>query len=167
MTPLQSLTHWLGALAIGIGAGWAFARVARLCADALRNWRQRRARAKAHLAAATALAEQNRAPVITSALWPERIDPSNIPDTAQSVRWEACHLWPASAPKPTRHRWGVDCPEPPLAMACPDCDLRQPVLHPGHHRTCAYCGSHLLTHGSRVFWWRSGAEPEPTEWSRA
>lgn len=96
-------------------------------------------------------------PVFTDILG--RRDPSGIPDGAASVRWEACHLWSPYVPKPSRHRWGVDCPEPPLAMACPECDLRQPAMHPGSHRVCRYCGAEMQVHGTRVYFWRTGAEP--------
>ena len=82
-------------------------------------------------------------------------DPSMIPDHARSCKWESAHLFTPYAKRPTREFWGLQCPEPPLAMACPECDLRQPVLQAGTLRRCTYCGSNLMTHGTRLFWWPS------------
>lgn len=87
------------------------------------------------------------------------VDPSQIPDHAQSKRWEAVHLWSPYAKSPERHPWGLHCEEPPLAMQCPECDLKMPMLHHGRARACSYCGSRIQSHGARVYWWAEEVKP--------
>ncbi len=90
------------------------------------------------------------------------IDPSQIPDDAKSVRWESCHLFSPYGKRPERTVFGLHVSEPPLAMTCVECDLRQPVLHYGARR-CAYCGTVIMVHGTRVYFWRDKAV-EVEEW---
>lgn len=89
-------------------------------------------------------------------------DPSQIPDDAKSVRWESCHLFSPYGKRPERTVFGLHVSEPPLAMTCVECDLRQPVLHHGARR-CAYCGTVIMVHGTRVYFWRDKAV-EVEEW---
>lgn len=90
-----------------------------------------------------------------------------IPDRARSVKWESAHLFNGAAALPYRFHSAIHVPEPPLAMACPECDCRQPVLHPGLVRGCGYCGATIVAHGSRVYWWMEGEGAEVPEWKAA
>lgn len=94
-------------------------------------------------------------------------DSAMIPDDAQSAKWESKHLFTAYSPRPTRTPWGLQCSEPPLALACPDCDYRQSVLHPGFYRRCRYCGVHMATHGTRIYWWRKDPKVVLPDWLQA
>jgi hypothetical protein len=85
------------------------------------------------------------------------IPDSPIPEHAQSDNWERFHLFDAEAPQPQRHEDQVYCHEAPLAMVCPECDLRQPALGlnwMSARRKCDYCGVILQVRGSRLYWWR-------------
>jgi hypothetical protein len=86
-------------------------------------------------------------------------DPFSIPDDARSAKWESKHLFPAGGKLPTRGWFGLQCPEPPLALECPDCSLKQPALDRGHRR-CGYCGVSMMAHGTRIYWWREALEVE-------
>jgi len=87
------------------------------------------------------------------------IPDSPIPDYALSDKWERFHLFAPEAPRPLRHEDQVYCHEAPLAMVCPECDLRQPALGlnwMSARRKCDYCGVILQVKGSRLYWWRQG-----------
>lgn len=99
---------------------------------------------------------------IRSVVLQQPFDPSQIPDDAKSVRWESCHLFSPYAKRPERTVFGLHVSEPPLAMTCVECDLRQPVLHHGVRR-CTYCGTLMMVHGTRVYVWRDQAV-EVAEW---
>lgn len=79
------------------------------------------------------------------------IDPWRFPEDHKSKLWEAVHQFNAYGAQPHRHDHGVCVPEPPLAMVCPNCDLKQPIMERGARR-CEYCGVHLQVHGSRVYY---------------
>ncbi|WGM47671.1 hypothetical protein KOAAANKH_02553 [Brevundimonas sp. NIBR10] len=85
-----------------------------------------------------------------------------IPPDAKSGPWEDYHEWHKTAPAPVR-TWGcVSYPEPPLAMICPECSARQPVISGRPYvlgvgavwPSCSYCGLQIMQHGTRLFWWR-------------
>lgn len=86
-----------------------------------------------------------------------------IPLHAKAGKWEDHHEFHRSATKPIRSSFGVHCPEPPIALICPECDVRQPVLPGGGYsifgsssrwHSCPYCGLTMTVHGSRLMWWR-------------
>jgi hypothetical protein len=85
-------------------------------------------------------------------------DPFQIPDDAHSAKWEQKHLFSPYAKLPVRGWWGLQCSEPPLALACPDCEMKQPALPHGHRR-CGYCGVVMTVHGTRLYWWREDEAP--------
>lgn len=86
------------------------------------------------------------------------LDPFEIPDNARSVKWEQKHLFSPYGKLPERTVFGLQCSEPPLAMVCPECDMKQPALQHGQ-RTCGYCGTQILVHGTRLYWWQPTEEP--------
>lgn len=81
------------------------------------------------------------------------LDPSRIPADAGTARWEAKHLFSPYGRLPTRHAHGVQVPEPPLAMVCPECDARRPAMGSGSVEECDYCGVTIVVHGSLIHWW--------------
>lgn len=82
-----------------------------------------------------------------------RLDPSRIPPDAGTAHWEAKHLFSPYGRLPTRHAHGVQVPEPPLAMVCPECDARRPPMGSGSVEECDYCGVTIVVHGSLIHWW--------------
>lgn len=86
-----------------------------------------------------------------------------IPPHARAGKWEDHHEFHRSATKPSRSSFGVHCPDPPIALICPECDTRLPVADTGggflgfvgkRWRQCTYCGLTMTVHGSRLLWWR-------------
>lgn len=82
-----------------------------------------------------------------------RLDPSRIPPDAGTAHWEAKHLFSPYGRLPTRHAHGIQVPEPPLAMVCPECDARRPPMGSGSVEECDYCGVTIVVHGSLIHWW--------------
>lgn len=81
------------------------------------------------------------------------LDPSRIPPDARTAHWEAKHLFSPYGRLPTRHAHGVQVPEPPLAMVCPECDARRPAMGAGQVAECEYCGVTIVVWGSLIHWW--------------
>lgn len=87
---------------------------------------------------------------------------SMIPADAKCGPWENYMEFLPGAAKPRRTGSAVYCDESPIAMRCPACDCRQPVVQQTHFRVegaslgtpCLYCGVRLHIHGSRLVWWR-------------
>lgn len=84
-----------------------------------------------------------------------------IPPDAHAAPWERVHEFHPQSTRPTRTAYGLIIPDPPIAMRCPACDLRQPPLGRGGiifggdgRRLCPYCGVTLIVHGMMVMWWR-------------
>lgn len=84
-----------------------------------------------------------------------------IPPDAHAAPWERVHEFHPQSTRPTRTIYGLICPDPPIALRCPACELRQPPLGAGGsifggdgRRLCPYCGITLITSGTMVMWWR-------------
>ena len=89
-------------------------------------------------------------------------DTALIPPHARAGKWEDHHEFHRSATKPSRTSYGVHCPDPPLALICPECSARQPaitgssytIFGDSRRSRCSYCGLTMTLHGSRLMWWR-------------
>lgn len=130
-------------------------------AGRVRRWRTARAHRRLYKAVRTEAQEriaaqaQEGTPFLGTFL---TADPSSIPDFAKSGKWEAHHLFSPYGRMPRRDSHGVHCTEPPLAMTCPECDLKMPAMQYAARRSCRYCGLTIQAHGTRLYWWREGGE---------
>lgn len=110
---------------------------------------------------------------ITALLKVEKRKPATlIPPDARSAKWEDVHEFHRGATRPSRSSFGLHVPDPPIAMRCPECDVRQAAIFTSRPRSgspfeemfggggrerwhrCKYCGVSMTAHGTRVLWWR-------------